>query len=135
MSIEPLEQCKEEANNISLKLNDMMKIMETTMETMFTYDTLYNEANSTYIILAYQQNDIENENSDIKRSIEEGKTLIDEAKGCILDSENNLQVPSLFFTTPFTMINFIIPSEYKMNFIFLVTGHSRHERKFTASYQ
>lgn len=92
----PLTQAKESAHNYSLKLKDMMKNMETTMETMFTYDTLYNEVNMTYEILSYQQEGVDEMNSEIKDSLEEGITLVEEARGCIVDSENNiLDIPDL----------------------------------------
>lgn len=95
LSMEPLTKTKEEAHNHSIKLKDMMKILENTMETMFTYDTLYSEVNMTYEVLTYQQDEINEMNSDLTGSVDQGKTLVDEARGCIIDSENNIQVISV----------------------------------------
>lgn len=96
-SMEPLKTTKEEAHDYSTKLKDMMRLMENTMETMYTYDALYNEINMNYDILSYQREEIEERNSEIEGSLIQGQTLIDEAQSCILGSENNLQVKILKF--------------------------------------
>lgn len=95
-SMEPVSIAKEEAHNFSLKLKDVMKNLETTMEIMFTYDTMYNEVNETYEELSFHQNGISEKNSVIEESLNQGKSLIDEAKTCISDGENHLQVTFLF---------------------------------------
>ena len=90
--MEPFANAKEQAHTYSIKLKDVMKNLESTMETAFTYDTLYNEINMTYDILSYQREEIDEMHSVIKASLDTGNTLVEEAKGCIIDSENNLQV-------------------------------------------
>lgn len=90
--MEPLSVAKEEAHNFSLKLKDTWKNLETTMETMYSYDTLYNEVNMTYEMLSFHQKGISDMNFVIRESLDQGQTLIDAAKVCTADGENNLQV-------------------------------------------
>ena len=90
--MEPVTQIKDDTHNFSLKLKDVMKNMETITENMYSYDTLYNEVNVSYDLFSYQQQGINEMHTAINDSLDQGVTLVDEAKGCIVDSENNLRV-------------------------------------------
>ena len=76
-----------------------MKIEET-METFFTYDGLYSELNRTFGEVDYNRNQIKDLDSDITDLIDDGNNLVEEARGCLLDAQNNFHVRYL-------LINFL----------------------------
>ncbi|XP_011501171.1 PREDICTED: laminin subunit alpha-1 [Ceratosolen solmsi marchali] len=95
ISMEPITKVKEEGKKYSLKLKDTMNNIENTMETMFSYDTLYNEINMTYDILSYQREEITEINTTIMESINKETILIDEARSCIINNETIIHAQSL----------------------------------------
>jgi RNase P/RNase MRP subunit POP5 len=90
--MEPIIKAKEEAHKYSLKFKDIMKNIESSMEMIFSYDTLNNEIYMAYDILSYQREGIDEMNSTIMESVMQGKTLVNEANICIINSENDLAV-------------------------------------------
>ncbi|XP_015607311.1 laminin subunit alpha-1 [Cephus cinctus] len=88
---EPLMKAKKDALNTSRKLHDLRTIIESTMETLFTYDGLYNEINNTLDDTNYQYSLIRGLKNEITETTDEGEKLIDEAEGFFIDSQNNFQ--------------------------------------------
>ncbi|XP_014204068.2 laminin subunit alpha-1 [Copidosoma floridanum] len=141
--IEPLDSAKEKAHDFSVKMKDMMKIMENTMETMFSYDTLYNEINMTYEVLSYQQEEISDKSSEINGSLNKGQNLIVEAKGCVVDSENNIQdIPEIKnklseATTNLStkeQILYRLNYEYKNKYVIPATSHAQNLSNYVDQY-
>ena len=62
------------------------------MEELYTYDGLYNDINMTYEEVEFQSEKVNFLKVEILESIDEGKKLNEEAKGFVVDSENNFQV-------------------------------------------
>ncbi|XP_035736479.1 laminin subunit alpha-1-like [Vespa mandarinia] len=89
-STEPIMIAQEDTDDFTLKLNDMKKILEETMEILFTYDGLYKNINETYVEF---ENDCNRINAFAKEidAINDKIQLIDEAKGFIIDAQNDLQ--------------------------------------------
>lgn len=87
-----IEKTKEAATKYSEKLDDFETKIEETMETFFTYDGLYSELNKSFEEANYNRNQIKNLNADIINSIDEGNNLVEEARGCLLDAQNNFEV-------------------------------------------
>ncbi|XP_078049382.1 wing blister isoform X1 [Augochlora pura] len=86
----PLAIAQAGAEEYSLKVDDMRNVTEYTMETLFTYDGLYNNINDTFgkaKAVCIGINDMRNE---INESISDGENLIDETRGLIIDIKNNL---------------------------------------------
>lgn len=89
---EPLAIAQDEAEEYSIKLNDVRSIIEETMETLFTYDGLYNDINQTFSEAKDYCNEINALRNNINSSIIEGEKLTNETRGFILDFQNNVQV-------------------------------------------
>lgn len=62
------------------------------METLFTYDGLYNDINQTFSEAKDYCNEINALRNNINSSIIEGEKLTNETRGFILDFQNNVQV-------------------------------------------
>lgn len=62
------------------------------METLFTYDGLYNDINQTFSEAKNYCNEINALRNNINSSIIEGEKLTNETRGFILDFQNNVQV-------------------------------------------
>lgn len=62
------------------------------METLFTYDGLYNDINQTFSEAKDYCNEINALQNNINSSIIEGEKLTNETRGFILDFQNNVQV-------------------------------------------
>nr|XP_012147088.1 PREDICTED: laminin subunit alpha-2 isoform X4 [Megachile rotundata]XP_012147089.1 PREDICTED: laminin subunit alpha-2 isoform X4 [Megachile rotundata] len=88
---EPLAMAQEEAENYSMKLNDTRSIIEQTMETLFTYDGLYNNINQTLLEARNHCGEIDMLRNEVNESINEGQKLTDETRGFIIDIQNNIQ--------------------------------------------
>ncbi|XP_061943056.1 laminin subunit alpha lam-3 isoform X4 [Apis cerana] len=88
---EPLAIAQDEAEEYSIKLNDVRSIIEETMETLFTYDGLYNDINQTFSEAKDYCNEINALRNNINSSIIEGEKLTNETRGFILDFQNNVQ--------------------------------------------
>lgn len=89
---EPLAIAQDDAEEYSIKLNDVRSIIEETMETLFTYDGLYNDINQTFSEAKNHCNEINALRNNINASIIEGGKLTNETRGFILDFQNNVQV-------------------------------------------
>lgn len=92
---EPLATAQDDAEEYAVKLNDMRTVIEDTMETLFSYDGLYNSINRTFIETKDQCARIGMLRDETNESIAEGEKLVDEARGLLVDAENNVQVRRL----------------------------------------
>ncbi|KAG7199623.1 hypothetical protein KM043_014226 [Ampulex compressa] len=88
---EPLAIAQDDADDYTLKVNDMTTVIEDTMEALFTYDGLYNNINRTFAELRNDRDRLVVLSGDANDSVVEGQKLIDEARGLVVDSENNIQ--------------------------------------------
>lgn len=93
---EPLSAAQDDAKDYEIKLNDTRTIVESTMETLFSYDGLYNHINKTFVETKNQCARIETLHDGTNESIFDGKKLIDEALGLLVDAGNNIQVRRYF---------------------------------------
>ncbi|XP_043600424.1 laminin subunit alpha-1 isoform X4 [Bombus pyrosoma] len=87
----PLAIAQNMAEEYSTKLTDMRNIIENTMETLFTYDGLYNNINQTYQEAKNYCSEIDMLRGTINASLTEGEKLINETRGFIVDFQNNVQ--------------------------------------------
>jgi len=94
---EPLAIAQNDAKNYEMKLNDMRTIIENTMETLFSYDSLYNHINGTFIEAKDQCAHIGILRDETNETITEGKKLVNEARDLLVDAENNIQVNKNIF--------------------------------------
>lgn len=83
---------QDDAEDYAAKLKDMRRIIENTMETLFNYDNLYNNINNTFVEAKNQCTRIEVLRDETNESITDGEKLVDEARGLLIDAENNIQV-------------------------------------------
>ncbi|KMQ97151.1 laminin subunit alpha-1 [Lasius niger] len=88
---EPLSAAQDDAKDYEIKLDDMRTVIERTMETLFSYDGLYNRVNKTFVETKNQCARIETLHDGTNESISDGKKLIDEALGLLVDAGNNVQ--------------------------------------------
>ncbi|XP_036145001.1 laminin subunit alpha-1 isoform X3 [Monomorium pharaonis] len=88
---EPLAATQDDVKDYEIKLDDMQMIMENTMETLFSYDSLYNHINGTFSETENQCAHIGMLRDKTNEAITEGKKLVDEAHGLFVDAENNIQ--------------------------------------------
>lgn len=89
---EPLAVAQDDAEEYSVKLNDMRNVIEDTMETLFTYDGLYNSINQTLAQARGHCNKINELRSEVNASVSEGEKLNEETRGFVIDMQNNIQV-------------------------------------------
>lgn len=92
---EPLTKVKNETNLYVAKYEDLLKNLEATMETFYTYDNLYKNVNNSYAIFSQEREEIDGLLTDVTESIDDGATLVEESKTCLIDNSNNLQVDYL----------------------------------------
>ncbi|CAL7932952.1 unnamed protein product [Xylocopa violacea] len=88
---EPLAIAQDEVEDYSEKLNDMRNIIEDTMETLFTYDGLYNEINRTYLEGKNYCNEINMLRGAVDAPITEAVKLTNETRGFIVHFQDNMQ--------------------------------------------
>ncbi|RLU21684.1 hypothetical protein DMN91_006060 [Ooceraea biroi] len=88
---EPLAAIRDDVEDYIAKLNDMRTVIKDTMETLFSYDGLYNRINETHIDIKNQFTRIRALHDKTNQSIAEGEEFIDKARGMLLDAENNIQ--------------------------------------------
>lgn len=89
---EPLAIAQDDAEEYTMKLNDMRNVIEDTMETLFNYDKLYNNINQTYVQARNSCDEIYILQKEVNESITTGEKLTDETRGFIVDIQNNVQV-------------------------------------------
>lgn len=89
---EPLAAAQDDAKDYEIKLNDIRTIIENTMETLFSYDNLYNHINGTSAEAKNQCVRIGMLRDETNETITEGKKLINEARDLLVNAENNIQV-------------------------------------------
>ncbi|XP_076751939.1 wing blister [Xylocopa sonorina] len=88
---EALAIAQDEAEDYSVKLNDMRNIIEDTMETLFTYDGLYNDINQTYWEGKDYCNEINMLRGAVDAPISEAVKLTNKTRGYIDDYQSNMQ--------------------------------------------
>ncbi|XP_025159598.1 laminin subunit alpha-1 isoform X2 [Harpegnathos saltator] len=88
---EPLAAIQDDTEDYTVKLNDITTVVEDTMETLFTYDGLYNGINKTFIDTKEQCARIGTLRGETNKTIVEGQNLVDEARGFLVDAENDIQ--------------------------------------------
>lgn len=93
---EPLAAAQDDAEEYTVKVNDMRTIIEDTVETLFNYDGLYNNINRTFVETKDQCVRIGMLRDETDELITEGNKLVDEARGLFVDTENNIQVWRFF---------------------------------------
>lgn len=92
---EPLAAAQDDAEDYAVKLKDVRTVVEDTMETLFTYDGLYNSMNRTFVEAKQQCARIDALRDETNKSIVEGEDLEDQARGFLVDAENDIQVSKL----------------------------------------
>lgn len=93
---EPLAAVQDDVKDYEIKLDDIRMIMENTMETLFSYDSLYNGINGTFAEAKNYCTRIGMLHDETNETITEGKNLVDEAQGLLVDAESNIQVNRYF---------------------------------------
>ncbi|XP_077268130.1 wing blister isoform X1 [Temnothorax americanus] len=88
---EPLAAAQDDAKDFEIKLDDMRTVIESTMETLFSYDSLYHRINGTFVETKNQCVRIGMLHDETNQTITEGQKLIDEAHGLLVDAGNNIQ--------------------------------------------
>lgn len=94
---EPLAAAQDDAKDYEIKLDDMRTNIENTMETLFSYDNLYNRINGTFVETKNQCARIEMLRDETNETITEEKKLVDEAHDLLVNAENNIQVNRSIF--------------------------------------
>lgn len=89
---EPLANAQDDAEEYTDKLNNMRNVIEETMETLFTYDGLYNSINQTLVQARGFCNEIKIIGKEVNESIGEGRKFKEETRGFVIDMQNNFQV-------------------------------------------
>ncbi|XP_048508975.1 laminin subunit alpha-1 [Athalia rosae] len=84
-------EMKKYTNRYNEKVTDAKLIIENLMETLFTYDGLYGENEIGFNEAKNQYLHINAMHRETAQSIDESKTLVDEGKGFLIDSQNNFQ--------------------------------------------
>lgn len=74
------------------RLENLGTYVEDANEALYSYDVLYNEINMTYEEADFRYGKVNLLNVEVLESINEGKKLNDEARGFVVDSQNNFQV-------------------------------------------
>lgn len=78
------------------KIDDLNLKIDETMNNLFEYDNLFRAINKNYSIIKNQNDNTIIIDKDITELIDEGSKLNEEAKGFIVDSQNNFQVIQYF---------------------------------------
>lgn len=92
---EPLAAAQDDVEDYTVKLNDVRTVVEDTMETLFSYDGLYNGINKTFVETKQQCARIGALHDETNKSIAEGEDLEDQARGFLVDAKNDIQVSML----------------------------------------
>ncbi|XP_076279706.1 wing blister isoform X1 [Lasioglossum baleicum] len=140
---EPLAIAQDDVEEYSLKVSDMRTVIEGTMETLFTYDSLYNSINDTLGKARTHCIGINDARNEINESISDGEKLIDETRGFIIDINNNLQdIPELQNKLSYWYTNLSMKEEllyrlnYEYNGTYVVPGvqHAKNISKYVDEY-
>nr|XP_034195684.1 laminin subunit alpha-1 isoform X1 [Osmia lignaria] len=140
---EPLAIAQDDAEEYAVKLNDMRNIIEDTMETLYSYDTLYNNINQTLLEARNSCSEIDMLRSAVNESINEGEKLIDETRGFIIDLQINIQdLPELKnkLTYWFDKLNmkeellYRLNYEYKDKYVVPAVEHAKNLSNYVDQY-
>ncbi|KAL0132326.1 hypothetical protein PUN28_000249 [Cardiocondyla obscurior] len=140
---EPLTIAQNDAKDFKIKLNDVRTIIENTMETLFSYDNLYNRINETYIEAKDQCARIETLRDGTNESITEGKNFVDESRGLLIDAENNMQdLPDLrdkliYLTEKLSMkeeLLYRLNYEYDEKYVVPAVQHAKNVSSYADQY-
>ncbi|XP_053979211.1 laminin subunit alpha-1-like isoform X1 [Hylaeus volcanicus] len=88
---EPFAIAHDDAEEYSVKLTDMRNVIEDAMDTLFDYDSLYNNINQTFVESKNDCNEINALWKEVNESIITGKKMTDETQGFVVDIQNNVQ--------------------------------------------
>jgi len=99
-----LAAAQDDAEDYAIKLKDMRRIIENTMEALFNYDNLYNNINSTLAEVKNQCTRIEMLRDETNESLADGEKLVEEARGLLIDAENNVQVWIFLYFEKYTFL-------------------------------
>lgn len=108
-----LMNLKKRADKFDAKVTDFNGIVENVMENLFTYDGLYERIKNGFNNAKDQYSQVNTLNSDTVDEIDDGKNLIDEARGFLVDSQNNFQVIDNLISS-----NIIFQFNYLIDFIY-----------------
>ncbi|XP_076668102.1 wing blister isoform X2 [Andrena cerasifolii] len=140
---EPLAVAQDDAEEYSVKLNDMRNVIEDTMETLFTYDGLYNSINQTLAQARGHCNKINELRSEVNASVSEGEKLNEETRGFVIDMQNNIQdLPELqrkltYWFDKLTMkeeLLYRLNYEYNDTYVVPAIGHARNLTNYVDQY-
>ncbi|CAK9806681.1 Laminin subunit alpha-1 [Anthophora quadrimaculata] len=140
---EPLAIAQLKTEEYSEKLADMRNQIEYTMETLFTYDGLYNTMNQTLLEARNHCNEINMLHSKSNASVTEGEKLANETRGFIVDFQNNVQdLPELRnkLTYWFDKLNmkeellFRLNYEYNDTYVIPAVAHVKNLSNYVDQY-
>ncbi|XP_032674953.1 laminin subunit alpha-1 isoform X4 [Odontomachus brunneus] len=140
---EPLATAQDDAEDYAVKLKDIRTVVEGTMETLFTYDGLYNGINRTFVDTKEQCARIGMLHDETNKSIAEGEDLVDQARGFLIDAENNIQdLPSLrdklaHWKEKLTMreeIQYRLNYEYNQQYVIPAVKHAKNLSSYADQY-
>ncbi|XP_014473552.1 PREDICTED: laminin subunit alpha-1 isoform X2 [Dinoponera quadriceps] len=140
---EPLAAAQDDAEDYEVKLKDVRTIVEDTMETLFSYDGLYNSINRTLVETKQQCIRIGTLRDETNKSVAEGEDLVDQARGFLVDAENNVQdLPSLrdklaHWKEKLTMreeILYRLNYEYNQQYVIPAVTHAKNLSNYADQY-
>ncbi|XP_076178093.1 laminin subunit alpha-1-like [Ptiloglossa arizonensis] len=140
---EPLAIAQDDAEEYTMKLNDMRNVIEDTMETLFNYDKLYNNINQTYVQARNSCDEIYILQKEVNESITTGEKLTDETRGFIVDIQNNVQdLPELqnkllYWFDKLNMkeeLLYRLNYEYKDKYVVPAVQHAKNLSNFVDQY-
>ncbi|XP_043271259.1 laminin subunit alpha-1 [Venturia canescens] len=140
---EPLENLTNKSENYSSRLDNLNTYVEDTTEALYSYDVLYNEINMTYEEADFRYGKVNLLNVEVLESINEGKKLNDEAKGFVVDSQNNFQdLPELqnklaFWTEKLNVkeeILYRLNYEYEDKYVIRAVEHAQNLSDYVDRY-
>ncbi|XP_024867463.1 laminin subunit alpha-1 isoform X2 [Temnothorax curvispinosus] len=140
---EPLASAQDDAKDFEIKLDDMRTVIENTMETLFSYDSLYNRINGTFVETKNQCVRIGILRDETNQTITEGQKLIDEAHGLLVDAGNNIQdLPDLrdkltYWTEKLSMkeeLLYRLNYEYPEKYVVPAVQHAKNLSSYVDQY-
>ncbi|KAJ8669684.1 hypothetical protein QAD02_000943, partial [Eretmocerus hayati] len=94
--MEPVDEYRIGTKNYSVKLTDTIETVEKTMEILESYQSIYNEVNSTLTELSRREKDLNDVNAELSETLERGATFVKDANSCIENSGKDLKnIPEL----------------------------------------
>ncbi|XP_015124906.1 laminin subunit alpha-1, partial [Diachasma alloeum] len=141
--VEPLDEVRRRASRVEVKAYDIKKVLEGNMETLFQYDTLFNQINGSYAGVKVLNDNIRILTADTVGMIEEGVMMNEEGRGLMLESQNSLQaIPELkqtldHWTEKLTIkegILYRLNYEYQEKYVTKAVEHSQNLSDYVDRY-